>query len=70
MELGGTERRPRQAGVGHDPLRGQLEPEVAEHRAVDATDQWDPVQGKTLEEAVELFVDMAAGGRREARSAA
>ena len=25
-----------QAGLGHDPLRGQLEPEVAEHRPVGA----------------------------------
>ena len=43
MELGGAQRRPRQAGVGHDPLRGELRPEIAEHRAVDAADDWDAV---------------------------
>ena len=44
MELGGPQRRPRQAGVRHDPLGGQLAPEVAEHRPVEAADQRDPVR--------------------------
>ena len=34
MELGGTHRRPRQAGVGHGLLRAQLGPEVAQRDLV------------------------------------
>ena len=43
VELGGAQRRPGQAGVGHDLLGGKLGSEVAEHRAVDAADDRDPV---------------------------
>jgi hypothetical protein len=43
VELGGSQRRPRQAGVGHGALRGQLGPEAPEHRAVDAADDGDAV---------------------------
>src|SRR5580692_5879865 len=43
MELGGTQRRPLESGVSHDPLGGELAPKVAEHRTVDATDHGDPV---------------------------
>jgi hypothetical protein len=43
VELGGAQGCPRQAGVGHDPLGGELGPEVAEHRAVDAAGEGDPV---------------------------
>ena len=43
IELASAERRPRQPGVGHHTLRGQLGPEVAEHRVVDAADHRDAV---------------------------
>ena len=43
VELGGAQRRPGQAGVGHDLLGGQLGGEVAEHGAVDGAGDRDPV---------------------------
>jgi hypothetical protein len=43
VELGGAQRRPGNAGVGHGAFGGQLGAEVAEHRPVDAAGQWDPV---------------------------
>ncbi len=43
VELGGAQRRPGQAGIGHDALGRELGREVAEHGAVDAADDRDPV---------------------------
>jgi hypothetical protein len=43
VELGRPQRRPGEAGAGHDPLGGQLGREVAEHRPVQAAGHRDPV---------------------------
>ena len=43
VELSGAQRRPWQAGLGNDPFGGELGLEIAEHCAIDAAADRDPV---------------------------